>query len=473
MTLSKMISKIGAYGTEDIVDIKEIRRIQITNYSIVIAIFSIVVYDILFSLFYFKYIFDLLLILNSFIPLLLVSLFVNKYRYYLLAKILLMTSLTSFIFISTAIYLGTVSGLHFYFILFAISSVLLWSEKKFIYSIIFFIINSACFIYVEFFADGNVIYDFNDNYIHFIRLFSIITSLITILLVVAIYQSQSDKTAILLEEQKNEIFTQSIELERQRKNLEQLNIILKEKNEEVTNQRNQLSELNRIRLKLFSIVSHDLRNPFHSLLGGLDLLRKNINDYNKEEIIIYLNLVYNNTLKTFQLVENLLQWANIQQGSIPFKPEESNLSEIINTVTENLKSSIDQKEIKLICDINNTFVVNADVMMLSSIIRNLLTNAIKFSIIKGTIEIFAEKNYDIIQIIVKDNGTGISDDEKENLFKSDISYSSVGTANEIGTGLGLNICKEFVEKHGGKIWFESEKDIGSKFSFTIPTVKTI
>jgi two-component system, sensor histidine kinase and response regulator len=230
-----------------------------------------------------------------------------------------------------------------------------------------------------------------------------------------------------------------------------------------------LKELNATKDKFFSIIAHDLRNPFTTLLGVSELLTRNVYDTDKIEKLV--QLINESAKQGFSLLENLLEWARTQTGKMTYNPARINLKELILENILLLEIHAANKKIKLIDNNDQTIEVFADRDMVNTILRNLLNNALKFTHIGGKISVIAQKNDDFITITVKDTGVGIPKEDLEKLFRIDIKYSSVGTAEERGSGLGLLLCKEFVDKHGGKIWVESELNKGSEFKFTIPVIK--
>jgi PAS domain S-box-containing protein len=230
----------------------------------------------------------------------------------------------------------------------------------------------------------------------------------------------------------------------------------------------QLLQLNADKDRFMSILAHDLRSPFTSILGFLQLLTKNIRKYDINKIEMQINTAYNSALRVFNLLEDLLSWTRSQSGKLTFEPLELNFSTICNDVVEILKPNADTKNITINQMMVKEINVLADVNMLNTILRNLISNAIKFTNSDGRIDIYAEKNHKNVTITVSDNGIGIETEAIKKMFDVSQFYSTTGTANEKGTGLGLLLCKEFVEKHGGKIWVESELGKGSNFKFTMP-----
>jgi signal transduction histidine kinase len=245
----------------------------------------------------------------------------------------------------------------------------------------------------------------------------------------------------------------------------------KQANENLMQLNKQLKEVNATKDKLFSIIAHDLRSPFNSILSFSELLKENIKDYDiykSAEIVGFINTSATHTLN---LVDNLLAWANTQTGQIEYKPENIKLVPIFQDVLAVLNSSATTKNIKLISSLSDDIVVYADQNMLSTVLRNLISNAIKFTNPEGMVDINAVSKQDHIEISVTDNGVGITEENKKKLFGADVNFTMRGTENEGGSGLGLVLCKEFVEQHQGKIWVESEVGKGSKFVFTLPVPK--
>lgn len=231
-----------------------------------------------------------------------------------------------------------------------------------------------------------------------------------------------------------------------------------------------LKELIETKDKFFSIIAHDLRGPFNSIIGFLDLLRYQYEDFNDSERKNYLRLIDDNANQTLKLLINLLEWAKSQTGKISFQPTTHKFLPIIKNVEETLYSSLNLKSVKLQYNIADQLEIFADSNMLTTIIQNLISNAIKYSYPGGTITIMAElKNDQVeVEVVVSDTGTGMSDETKNRLFRIDNQISIPGTNNEKGSGFGLILCKDFIEKHKGRIWVESELEIGSKFIFTMP-----
>jgi signal transduction histidine kinase len=220
--------------------------------------------------------------------------------------------------------------------------------------------------------------------------------------------------------------------------------------------------------KFLSIIAHDLRSPFSSILGILELLKMSLKELDKNEIEKYIEIIYNSANNTLTLLDNLLVWALSQNKEKNFKPIKINLYELLREEIENLKTLASQKQITLRHSVKPDLNVTADIQMVKTILRNLINNAIKYTNVNGEIIIDANEVNQYIEIAIKDNGIGISAEDQRKLFKIDAFHSTPGTHDEKGTGLGLLLCKEFVELHGGNIRIESEAGKGSRFAFTLP-----
>ncbi|MBN2683162.1 MAG: tetratricopeptide repeat-containing sensor histidine kinase [Bacteroidales bacterium] len=250
---------------------------------------------------------------------------------------------------------------------------------------------------------------------------------------------------------------------------------LKYKNEELLHANEKLKvseyhlrELNATKDKFFSIIAHDLKNPFSALLGLTDLLDRKVSRLEKDEIKNYTTNIYKSANSVYAILENLLQWSRSQSGKLAFHPEEIDLQNIINTNIALLSLGAEKKGVLIESFVKPGTFVWADEQLLNTILRNIIGNAVKFSQFNGKVEISCRNMQDFVEISIKDDGVGISKNDQEKLFRIDENFSTQGTSNETGTGLGLIICKEFIEKHGGTIRIESEIDRGSNFAFTIP-----
>jgi signal transduction histidine kinase len=230
-----------------------------------------------------------------------------------------------------------------------------------------------------------------------------------------------------------------------------------------------LNKLNATKNKLFSIIAHDLRSPFTSILGFSELLIQNIRTYGPENSEEFITHISNTAEHTLTLLDNLLSWARTQTGEIDFKPENLHPYPIVEEIVGLLNSSATIKNITLNNSVPDDIIVYADPNMFKTILRNLVQNSIKFTNSGGTVDIHAISKQNQIVFSITDNGVGMSKETHNNIFSIDTTVITNGTDHERGSGLGLVLCKEFIEKNGGKIWAESEVGKGSKFEFTIPS----
>jgi len=244
--------------------------------------------------------------------------------------------------------------------------------------------------------------------------------------------------------------------------------LLEIQNNKIKLQSDELQKLNASKDKFFSIIAHDLRNPFNSLLGFSEILKNEMEDLTKDERQEYSLQLYESSSHVLNLVNNLLEWAELQKGKMGFEPVNLKLQEEVQEILNIVKGNAIKKNISLLQSIDDKIFILADKRMLHSIILNLVSNAIKFSHLGGVINITADKTETKAIISIEDQGVGMSSTALDNLFKIDHASSSKGTQNETGTGLGLILCKEMVDLHNGNISAESELGKGTTFKIVFP-----
>ncbi len=228
-----------------------------------------------------------------------------------------------------------------------------------------------------------------------------------------------------------------------------------------------LKEINYTKDRFFSIIAHDLRGPFHGMLAYSELLASDLDKLSKEEVKEYSEDLNKSIQKQYELLNDLLSWARLQNDNFKINPEVINLQKEICEVINPMSFMISKKNIKVAYNVDENFTVQADKNMLRLVLRNLISNGIKFTGQNGFIGISANKKDDYDEIIISDNGMGMSQEDINKLFRIDVSHSTKGTEGESGTGIGLILCKEIIEKHSGKIEVQSEEGKGSTFSFTL------
>lgn len=252
------------------------------------------------------------------------------------------------------------------------------------------------------------------------------------------------------------------------KMLSDSNKLFEDANKRLLDSEKNLKELNATKDKFFSIIAHDLKNPFAAVMGFSEALHKNFSDFTEEEKKQYIGIIYESSVNLYKLLENLLQWSRSQLGTMPINPELAPIQPIISEEIENLLAQAAKKSIKISSLVDSNIIAYSDKNLVAIITRNLIGNAIKFTPENGKITIYATEKGNFVEVSVSDSGVGLTSQEVSNLFLLDSSFTTKGTENESGSGLGLIICKELVEKSGGQIEIKSEKGIGSTFTFTLP-----
>jgi len=272
-----------------------------------------------------------------------------------------------------------------------------------------------------------------------------------------------------------ELSQQNEEIQIQSDYLIDLNSKITEKNTRLFQQKKEIETIvkelkisNDTKDKLFSIIAHDLKNPFNVIFGYTDLLKESYNEFSEVKRKDFINEIDKSSKSAYQLLENLLLWALSQQGKIEIEKEETNLKQLIIEAVSPYFHSAKKKKITFTNSVSDNITVSVDEQTIKTVIANLFSNAVKFTPNNGHILINAAIIDKFVEIKISDNGVGISNKVQSKIFRIDESHSTPGTNNEKGTGLGLSLCKEFVEKNGGKIWVESEEGVGSQFYFTIP-----
>ncbi len=242
----------------------------------------------------------------------------------------------------------------------------------------------------------------------------------------------------------------------------------KKAEEELRESERKLRQLNATKDKFFSIIAHDLKNPIGAFKNVLELLYSDFESFTKEDILQFIEPLQESATQLYSLLENLLLWARTQTRSLQISPIEFNITDLVLQNISLLKLTADNKQVELSTDLPERLLVFADINSITTVLRNLITNAIKFTYPNGRVLVSVKEKEAFAEVCVEDTGIGMSKDTIDKLFRIDVHHTTLGTANEKGTGLGLIVCKEFVEANGGSIWVESEEGKGSKFFFTIP-----
>jgi signal transduction histidine kinase len=242
---------------------------------------------------------------------------------------------------------------------------------------------------------------------------------------------------------------------------------------EIKQSREKLRELNASKDKFFSIIAHDLRNPFAALLLNSEMLLITLQHNDVEKSKQIADAILNSSEKGYDLLRNLLDWAQTQLNSIMFTPITIKLKKLVTEIIELVKNQANEKNITLTNVVPEDLLLKADAMLLQIIIRNLITNSIKFTFNGGSVMIQAKEDKCQTEISIIDTGIGMEKEMSEKLFRIDAKVTREGTTGETGTGLGLILCKEYVDRHGGKIWVESELGKGTKVVLTFPRLEEL
>jgi signal transduction histidine kinase len=258
------------------------------------------------------------------------------------------------------------------------------------------------------------------------------------------------------------------ELQHAKEMAEEANRTLREQQQQIQEQNQRLQELIGTKDKFFSIIAHDLKNPLSSFQSFVNLVSRNPDQWQPGEIQRLMGSLRENVDSLTALLDNLLTWARIEQGRLQLFPQKFDFEALALRNVELFRHMAAYKEISLAHTISRDTFVYADLNTVDTVVRNLVSNAVKFTTPGGSVALSAEQEADTIIIAVTDTGIGMSQDVLESIFRIDVQHHHVGTANEKGTGLGLVLCKEFVEKNGGELWAESHEGSGSVFRFTLP-----
>lgn len=235
---------------------------------------------------------------------------------------------------------------------------------------------------------------------------------------------------------------------------------------------NELEYSNRSKDKFFSIIAHDLKSPISAFKNITDVLTRDFDGFDLEDINDFVKKLNESANNVYKLLEDLLEWSRTQTNKIVFEPTLILLSKLVDNIVDLLMNNFTKKDIEVINKINKEIKIHADLNMINTVLRNLISNAAKFTHVGGKVEIgCSEFNDDMYVVWVKDDGVGILQEDIDKLFKIGVHHTTQGTEDELGTGLGLILCKEFIEKNNGKIWVESEYGNGATFFFTVPKLK--
>jgi signal transduction histidine kinase len=369
-------------------------------------------------------------------------------KWYKLAKYSIMNLLSSTIFVIVFIFMGPAPGVHYFFLVFAVLPILLFSYKNIYSWLAYAIISIALFIWAEIYLQVSLQpTDLPESILIPFKIATIVITMGIICFALWIYYRSS-----LMNEE---------ELNKQASTLEEQLVALEEQQELLRN-------ANATKDKFSSIIAHDLKNPISSIVGFTELLSSKIEDLEPEKVRKYLEMILISSRSLDELIKSLVQWSRSQARSIQIQRESFSLNQLFIQNIELQKLTADQKGLKLSSTCPEDLTIIADYNMIDTAIRNLLSNALKFTHKGGSVKLSASQKNGITIIQVSDTGIGMYEDTQLKLFRIDQSISTDGTKGEKGTGLGLVIAKEFVLKHQGEIRVDSKKDQGTTFMITLP-----
>jgi signal transduction histidine kinase len=383
-----------------------------------------------------------------------------RFKKYLVVIHVFSTSIILVLLVLTFFIFGKVPGYHFYFILFAFVPLPYFPADKKIYPLIYFISSLGCFLYVELLNPAGIV-DFPQGFIVPVKLVSIVLSLSTTMLILILYYSKSEKNEYELHKAKED-------LENKNQELAESNAEIGAQKESLTHLNEILTETNRTKNLFFSIISHDLKNPLTALVGLVEVLNSSLDTNDREEIKVMVGSIALSTNSLYDLVIKLLEWTRTQTGRIEAKFVPCVLKDFLEANEAMCREMAKQKNIRFNFSMNEDLVFETDESLLGTIIRNIFTNAIKYSYQGGEITVSVTKKSRKVIIAVKDNGVGMTKEMAANLFKIDKVDSTPGTNEEKGTGLGLIISYEFVKILNGTIDVISSIEKGCEFLISLP-----
>jgi signal transduction histidine kinase len=412
----------------------ELRKIRLVNYISLISIINMLSYAILYILLDFRLFQYACIILSIASVLTFGIIIINKQGYYLLAKILISVLTPFYMSYIAAVVFGTAPGFQVYLFVAAIIPLFLWNYEQKKYPILIIAAILIVYALIEFFppfVQPRIVLP--ENYVYYFRLTNVSVCFLAAGLAIGTYQ-----------------------------------FLYRKKEEQLIKQTEELKISQAHKDQVYSIIAHDLRTPFGTFAGLTELFIDEYDEYSDENRLEIIRSMQHTSVSLQNLLENLLDWSRMQSGYLEKSLTHLNLRKIAEESLSLHKELIRKKEQKTEVDIDSDLMIYADQHMVSTVFRNLISNAIKFTTQHGKIYISAKGNHKKIQVCIKDSGIGLSKSDLKNLFDIQSAGKISGSNREKGSGLGLLLCKDFIESHDGKVWVESEIGRGSKFCFTLP-----
>lgn len=446
----------------------ENRRLKLVNAISIISCISILVFAVYYSIIDFKFLKTQIILLIALSFGALAPILLNSFKLHQFAKVYISSFDTLLILTFIFLFGGKELGSHTLFLIFSIIPIFIWSAREKYFIIFFYAINILAFIFIEFFPiKHNFPMSFPERYIELSSGLTILLSfLVTTVAIIIFHHLSNQKEAALYEK--------NLKIEEQKEETIKLNKELNKKIRELSRNKQELEEAHIIQGKIYSIIAHDLRNPASGIDGLLKILLRDYHKLGDEQKLEYLNILSRTSQTAHRLLENLLEWSMVQTNMLKLSPEKLNINDIVNEVIEHFLLSSQEKNIQIKNLIKNNQYAYADRHVLSTVFRNLISNAIKFTPKDGEISLSSQSEDDRkITISISDTGIGMTSRELNKLKKVGENLVKPGTENEKGTGLGLMIVKEFVELNGGKLSIHSSKGEGSTFSFSLTAADSL
>jgi len=416
------------------ISIAEQRRIRMVNYIGVIALVYLSTYLSLFAFLDFKLFRPAFLFYIVYIILILGIMFINKIGYHSFAKVSMVLISTLFIVLISTWIFGKTPDFQTFILLIAFIPLFFWPLSKRGYLLVFFALNYSLYILIEYFPPiFNHIIELPENYINLFHSTNVLACFLGAVFALAFFI-----------------------------------VLATKKEEKLIKKTHELEESQRHQDLVYSVIAHDLKSPLNGLLGLTDLLQRNLKKYGDEKKEEVIDMIFKSSRNLNNLLENLLEWSKLKSGMHNINLQFFSLERVVNETINLLNDRVQAKNINLKSYVDSNIKVFADTYMISTVIRNLVTNAVKFTPSAGIVKITSKEIDSMLRVCVEDTGVGIPQKYLKNLFKLESTYINIGTNSEKGSGLGLKICGDFIKANDGEIWAESEVNKGSRFYFTMP-----
>lgn len=457
----------------------ENRRIVLLNYAVITSIFVLLIFICIYSIFNFRLYFPAILTLLLILPVFVVAGISNQRGYHKFSAIVFNFFLYLCVGFPVFFFLGNRPGVHFHMLYFSLLPILTLPVRSKGFMAFFILLNQVSFFLIE----SNYVRPISplamtDTVITVFRAVSIISSLLATATIIIINQYllyTSEKKTSNQNKQLNELNKdlqdKKLQIENQSEEISKQNHDLKQLTDELSRKLSELENLHSSRDNVFRVIAHDLRGPVGNIESISDMIIFKSGDMSQEKVFKFVDLIKRESSQVLNTLDRMLRWADRQRDQVSFNPQRQKLSPIINEAVSLLSLSASIKRLNINLNIGKDICIKADKDLIGVVIRNLLNNAIKYSLPGSRIWIDAGESEMFTTISVRDEGIGIAEDRKRQLFSGEFLESVPGTNSESGSGIGLKICKNYMDQHNGAIWVESKENKGSTFFFSLPVCK--